>query len=220
MHQGSALSPLLFVIVMEALGLPREFSVALPWELLYADDFVVTTETEDDLIKKLNEWKDNMENRDMRVNMNKTKVMISGERLPPTPPLRSPQSSLGARHILGAWLTSTLFINVCISTSSLNMSIRLGPLPQVFSSCFWLITGLYKKSPPRSTFFTTQTYPPDIGPDPTQNITYQSYSDPSQTCLVLSLTIFAPKFGCIIINNANLPHTHTQPFYELAKWLK
>jgi len=30
MHQGSALSPLLFVIVMEALC--REFRVALPWE--------------------------------------------------------------------------------------------------------------------------------------------------------------------------------------------
>jgi len=35
MHQGSALSPLLFVMVMEALS--REFRVALPWELLYAD---------------------------------------------------------------------------------------------------------------------------------------------------------------------------------------
>ena len=32
MHQGSALSPLLFVIVMEAIS--REFRVALPWELL------------------------------------------------------------------------------------------------------------------------------------------------------------------------------------------
>jgi len=31
MHQGSALSNLLFVIVMEALS--REFRVALPWEL-------------------------------------------------------------------------------------------------------------------------------------------------------------------------------------------
>ena len=36
-------------------------------------------ETEEDLIKRLNEWKDFMENRGMRVNMNKTKVMISGE---------------------------------------------------------------------------------------------------------------------------------------------
>ena len=60
MHQGSALSPLLFVIVVEALS--REFRVALPWELLYADDLVVIAETEDDLIKRLNEWKDNVEN--------------------------------------------------------------------------------------------------------------------------------------------------------------
>jgi len=35
MCQGSALSPLLFPMVMEALS--REFRVALPWELLYAD---------------------------------------------------------------------------------------------------------------------------------------------------------------------------------------
>jgi len=34
----------------------------LPWELLYADDLVVIAETEDDLIKRLNEWKDNVEN--------------------------------------------------------------------------------------------------------------------------------------------------------------
>jgi len=77
MHQSSALSPLLFVIVTEALF--REFRVALPWELLYADDLVVIAETEDDLIKRHNEWRDNVENRGMRVNMNETKVMISGE---------------------------------------------------------------------------------------------------------------------------------------------
>ena len=48
MHQSSALSPLLFVIVMEAIS--QEFRVALPWELLYADDLVVIAETEGDLI--------------------------------------------------------------------------------------------------------------------------------------------------------------------------
>jgi len=37
-------------------------------------------ETEEELTKRLNEWKDNMERKGMRVNMNKTKVMISGER--------------------------------------------------------------------------------------------------------------------------------------------
>jgi len=35
---------------------------------------VVIAETEEDLIKA-NEWKNNVENRGMRVNMNKTKVM-------------------------------------------------------------------------------------------------------------------------------------------------
>ena len=39
MHQGSALSHLLFVIVTETLS--RKFSIPLPWELLYADDLVV-----------------------------------------------------------------------------------------------------------------------------------------------------------------------------------
>ena len=34
-HQGSVLSPLLFIIVLEALS--REFRTGLPWELLYAD---------------------------------------------------------------------------------------------------------------------------------------------------------------------------------------
>ena len=76
MQQRSALSPLLFVIVMEALS--REFRVTLPWELC-ADDLIVIAETEHDLIKLLNKWKDNVENRNMRVNMNKNKVMISGE---------------------------------------------------------------------------------------------------------------------------------------------
>jgi len=71
MHQGSALSPLLFVIVMEPLS--REFRVALPWELLYAYDIVVIADNEDDVIKRLNEWKDFVENRGMRVNMNTRK---------------------------------------------------------------------------------------------------------------------------------------------------
>jgi len=81
MHQGSSLSPLLFVIVIEAIS--REFRVALPWEPLYADELVVIAETEEDLIKRPNEWKSNVENRGMRVNMNKTKVMISAERQKP-----------------------------------------------------------------------------------------------------------------------------------------
>ena len=81
MHQGSALSPLSFVIVMDAIGLlSREFTVSLPWKLLYANNLSVITETEEKLIKKLNEWKANVESKGTRVSVNKTKVIISGER--------------------------------------------------------------------------------------------------------------------------------------------
>ena len=52
MHQDSALSP--------------------PWKLLYADYLVVIAEAEEDLIKRLNEWKDDVENRG-------TKVVVGGE---------------------------------------------------------------------------------------------------------------------------------------------
>ena len=49
-------------------------------ETVYADDLAVIAKTEEELIKRLNEWKENVESKGMRVNMNKTKVMISGER--------------------------------------------------------------------------------------------------------------------------------------------
>jgi len=49
-------------------------------ELLYVDYIKVITKTEDELITRVNEWKDNVESKGMRVNMYKTKVTISGER--------------------------------------------------------------------------------------------------------------------------------------------
>jgi len=40
----------------------------------------VIAETEEELIKRLDDWKDNVESKGMmRVNINKTNVMISGE---------------------------------------------------------------------------------------------------------------------------------------------
>ena len=50
-HEGSVLSPLLFIIVLEALS--REFCTSSPWELLYTDDFVLIAETLYLLMEKL-----------------------------------------------------------------------------------------------------------------------------------------------------------------------
>jgi len=73
LHQGSVLSPLLFIIVLEALS--REFRAGLPWELLYADDLCLIAETEEELKVKIKCWKEGMESKGLRVNMSKTKVM-------------------------------------------------------------------------------------------------------------------------------------------------
>ena len=75
MHQGSVLSPILFVIVLEALS--REFRDSLPWEVLYGDDLVIMAETMEELSIKLENWKSGMEAKGLRVNTKKTKVMIS-----------------------------------------------------------------------------------------------------------------------------------------------
>ena len=60
-HQGSVLSPLLFIIVLEALT--REFRTGTPWELLYANDLVIVAETKEDLRRKLPKWKAEMEEK-------------------------------------------------------------------------------------------------------------------------------------------------------------
>ena len=47
-HQGSVLSSLLFIIVLEALS--REFHTNHPWELLYADDPVLIERSRSDYV--------------------------------------------------------------------------------------------------------------------------------------------------------------------------
>ncbi len=74
-HQGSVLSPLLFIIVMEALS--EEFRAGLPWELLYADDLALIAESISDLERLYVAWKGGMEAKGLRVNVKKTKVLVS-----------------------------------------------------------------------------------------------------------------------------------------------
>ena len=75
-HQGSVLSPLLFIIVLEALS--RNFRTGVPWELLFADDLVIVDDSLERLIERVLEWKNGLESKGLRVNMTKTKFMASG----------------------------------------------------------------------------------------------------------------------------------------------
>ena len=75
-HQGSYLSPLLFILVLEALS--HQFHTGVPWELLYADDLAVMADSLEECIARLKVWKEGMEHKGLRVNMKKTKLMVSG----------------------------------------------------------------------------------------------------------------------------------------------
>ena len=54
-HQGSVLSPLLFIIVLEALSC--EFRAGVPWEDLYADDLVIIADSLEECVRRLLIWK-------------------------------------------------------------------------------------------------------------------------------------------------------------------
>ena len=78
-HQGSVLSPLLFIIVLEALSC--EFRCGVPWEDLCADDLVIIAESLEECVGRLLTWKEAMEEKRLRVNAGKTKIMICGRGL-------------------------------------------------------------------------------------------------------------------------------------------
>ena len=75
-HQGSVLSPLLFIIVLEALS--HEFFSGVPWEDLYADGVVIIADSLEECVRRLLIWKEAMEKKGLRIIAGKTKVMISG----------------------------------------------------------------------------------------------------------------------------------------------
>jgi len=74
-HQGSVLSPILFVIVMEMIS--RKLRAGLPLELLYADDLILMAENEESLCDKIVKWKSGMEAKGFKMNTGNTKVMFS-----------------------------------------------------------------------------------------------------------------------------------------------
>jgi len=75
-HQGSILSPLLFIVVMDEVT--KEVRNGVPWELGYADDLVLTAESEHDVLERFVRWRKELELRGLKVNMEKTKMMVTG----------------------------------------------------------------------------------------------------------------------------------------------
>src|SRR3989454_12626070 len=47
----------------------------LPWEVLYADDLILMAASQEELMEKIKQWKNGLEEKGLRVNMSKTKIM-------------------------------------------------------------------------------------------------------------------------------------------------
>ncbi|KAK6756184.1 hypothetical protein RB195_014527 [Necator americanus] len=68
-HQGSSLSPLLFIPCMDTIT--KEIQKQHPWTLLFADD-LLASESRDDLQKQVQSWKDRLQQYGLRLNTSKT----------------------------------------------------------------------------------------------------------------------------------------------------
>ena len=73
LHQGSALSPFLFAVIMDRLTdkLKREPS----WTMLFADDIVICEETREDVEQRIECWRYALERRGMKVSRSKDKYL-------------------------------------------------------------------------------------------------------------------------------------------------
>jgi len=81
LHQGSALSPFLFTLVLDELT--RGTKDEVPWFMLFADDFVLIDETTQGVNDKLENWRLTLEARGFRLSRSKTKFLhfcFSGRR--------------------------------------------------------------------------------------------------------------------------------------------
>ena len=78
LHQGSALSPCLFAMMMDRMT--DEIREEAPWTMMFADDIVICSESKEQVEEKLESWRYALERRGMKVNRRKTEYMCVNER--------------------------------------------------------------------------------------------------------------------------------------------
>ena len=75
-HQGSVISPLVFAIVVDAVT--EQARKGLFVEILCVDDLVLMSKNWEDLRERFQKWRGALESKEMKVNIRKTKMMVSG----------------------------------------------------------------------------------------------------------------------------------------------
>ena len=73
LHQGSALSTLLFIIIMDVLA--EEARTKPPWAMLFAGKLVLVGETVEEVEEELERWTAVIENKELRISRSKTEYL-------------------------------------------------------------------------------------------------------------------------------------------------
>ena len=73
LHQGSALSPFLFAVIMDRQT--DEVRREPAWTMLFADDIVICEETREEVERRLVSWRDALERREMKVSRSKIEYL-------------------------------------------------------------------------------------------------------------------------------------------------
>ena len=102
------LSPLLFIIVMQAIT--KHVATGLPLELLYADDLVVVAKNEDELTRNMINWKAAIELKGLQVNIGKTKFIMCSQK----GGVLGKKSDVDPRGVCGGTVKETRFHYTCM----------------------------------------------------------------------------------------------------------
>ncbi|MCJ8731241.1 hypothetical protein PDJAM_G00197160 [Pangasius djambal] len=78
LHQGSALSPFLFAMVMDQLS--EKVRQESPYTMMFADDIVICSESREQVEENLERWRFALERRGMKVSRSKTEYLCVNER--------------------------------------------------------------------------------------------------------------------------------------------
>ncbi|XP_071688730.1 uncharacterized protein [Rutidosis leptorrhynchoides] len=73
LHQGSALSPFLFALILDELS--RGIQEGIPWCLIFSDDIVLISDSKEELNRRLEQWRVAFESNGLHISRQKTEYL-------------------------------------------------------------------------------------------------------------------------------------------------
>ena len=73
LHQGSVLRPFIFTVIMEEIS--KSIWETVLWCMMFTDDIMLVAETREEVSNKLDEWREALEGKGLRISRTKTEYL-------------------------------------------------------------------------------------------------------------------------------------------------